>query len=235
MRPVFRRLLWAAIVILVAGALGLWLLERAAQHVPDFYQQALAEQFTPQYLRQTSDQLERQVLELHNHARREGHWEAEFTEQQLNAWLAADLERKFSQTLPRGVRDPRVKISPDHIQLACRYEDEHWQLVLSLTVAVFLTDTPNELAVRIREVRAGRVPLPLKQVLDAVTTQARQRALPLRWSQEQADPIALIQIPTQAEQHRGREMILESVSLRDGSVLVTGRTGRALSDQRRTP
>ena len=227
MRPVFRRLLWAAIVILVAGALGLWLLYRATQHVPDFYQQAVAEQFAPQYLRQTCDQLERQVLELHNHARREGSWEAKFTEQQLNAWLAVDLERKFSQILPRGVRDPRVKISPDNVQLACRYKDEHWQVVLSLTVAVFLTDTPNELAVRIREVHAGRVPLPLKQVLDEVTTQARQRALPLRWSQEQADPVALIQIPTQAEQNRGREMILESISLRDGSVLVTGRTGRA--------
>lgn len=214
-------------MILVAATLGLWLLYRATQHVPDFYQQALAEPSTPQHLRQTSDQLERQVLDLHNHARREGPWQAEFTEQQLNAWLAADLERKFPQTLPQGLREPRIRISPDAVQLACRYADEHWQVVLSLTVAVFLTDTPNELAVQIREVHAGRVPLPLKNVLEQVTTEARRRALPLRWSQDKADPVALIQIPTQAAQNRGREMIVESISLRAGSVLVTGRTGRA--------
>jgi hypothetical protein len=99
--------------------------------------------------------------------------------------------------------------------------------VISLAAEVYLTDEPNEVAVRIREVRAGRLPLPLKGVLDRVTAQARDRNLPLRWTQHDADPVALIPIPVEHEQYRGHQLLLDAVSLGDGSLLLTGHTERA--------
>jgi hypothetical protein len=79
---------------------------------------------------------------------------------------------------------------------------------------------------RIREVRAGLVPIPLKKVLDEVSRQAQQRGLPLRWSQEQADPVALIQLPLRDAALPHREIRLESVTLHDGEVVVQGHTER---------
>jgi hypothetical protein len=225
-RRLWRRLLWAALALLLVLAVALWLLYRATQQVPEFYQQALAASLPPAQLRAASDQLERQALELHNGARRLGRWQAVFTAQELNAWLAADLPQKFPQALPAGARDPRVQITPQHLQFACSYATEHWQTVVSVTAEVHLTDTPNELAVRIREVRAGRVPIPLKKVLDEVSRQAQQRSLPLQWSQEQADPVALIQLPLRDAELPHREIRLESVTLRDGEVVVQGQTER---------
>jgi hypothetical protein len=225
-RPLWRRLLWAALALLLLLAVALWLLYRATQQVPEFYQQALGTSLPPTQLRAASDQLERQMLELHNDARRLGRWQAVFTVKQLNAWLAADLPQKFPQAMPAGARDPRVRITPQQIHFACSYATEHWQTVVSVTGEVRLTDTPNELAVRIREVRAGRVPIPLKRVLDEVSRQAQQRGLPLQWSQEQADPVALIQLPLRDAELPHREIHLESVTLRDGAIVVQGHTER---------
>ena len=171
-RKALRILLGVCLTLLVLTGIGLWLVYRATQHVPEFYQQALATPLPPQQLRQTSDQFERQVLELHNDARHSGRWEAAFTAEQVNAWLASDLERKLPHTLPGGLRDPRVKISPQGVQVACQYNDGRWHTVISLAAEVYLTDTPNEIAVRLRELRAGRLPLPLKGVLDRLTAQA---------------------------------------------------------------
>jgi hypothetical protein len=221
---VLRKLFWFAIAVSILGMLGLWLAYRATQQVPEFYREVLATPLTPPELRRTGDALEREILELHNDARREGRWEAIFAEPAINAWLAADLERKFPESLPPEVRDPRVRITAQNIQLACRYETEHWQTVVSVTADVYLTKVPNELAVRIREVHAGQLPLPLKKVVEEVSRQAARHGVPLRWSQEQADPVALVPLQFLDDEHPDRLIHLESLTLRDGEVVLQGRT-----------
>ena len=97
----------ALLLLLVLGGLMLY---QATRYVPDFYQQAL--EVNPQQQAAAGDELERQVLELHNEIQDAGRWQAVFDEDQINGWLASDLKEKFSDSLPAGVSAPRVAIAP---------------------------------------------------------------------------------------------------------------------------
>src|SRR5687768_11397356 len=83
----------AAVVLIIALALTGFSVYRAAQHVPRFYEEALA--VDPVEQRQAGEELERLALDLHNEVQRAGDWEAVFSEDQINGWLAVDLEEKF--------------------------------------------------------------------------------------------------------------------------------------------
>lgn len=224
MRRFLRILVWIVVVLVVVCGVTAYLLYRGTQKVPDFYREAMATQLTPQKQQEIGRQLERQAAELHNEVRREGPWEAAFADEQVNAWLAVDLGEKLPSTLPEGVSDPRVKISPDRIQTACKYETDGFSTVVSLETDVYLTDKPNQVAVRIRNVRAGSVPLPFRGLLDQVADSARRNGVDLRWSQQDGDPVALIQIPNRQQQDPPREIHVESLEVRDGEIHLAGRT-----------
>ncbi len=224
MRRFLRILIWTVIVLLVVCGLTAFFVYRGTQKVPEFYQEAMATPLTPQKQEQLGQQLEREAAQLHNQVRREGRWEATFTEEQINAWLAVDLAEKLPSTVPSGVSDPRVKISPDRIQTGCKYETKRFSTVVSLETDVYLTDNPNQVAVRIHNVRAGSIPLPLRGLLEQVANSARQNGVDLRWSQQDGDPVALIQVPLRQQE---REISVESIEVRDGEIALVGRTKTA--------
>ena len=212
--------------LLVAAVLVL-LVYRGTQHVPDFYIDVLNSELTPQEQAKLGDDFEREALELHNDAKRVGAWEAVFSEDQVNAWLANDLPRNHPRALPSEVSDPGVKISPDQVQVGCMYSGEPIGAVISLSADVYLTDKPNQLAIQVHSVRAGRVPLPLKNFMDRVSEATRTSGLQLVWSRKDGDPVALIQIPSQVDRKTGRKIRVETLELRDGEVYVAGRTDRS--------
>jgi len=206
----------------VAITIALALIYRAAQHEPEFYQQALNVESTRQV--EAGEQLEQHVLELHNNARRQGRWEAEFTEAEINGWLASDLPDKFPGLLPRGVIDPRVAIDPEAVQIACRYKNGKVNSVISFSLGISLTTESNTLAVRVSKVRAGALPVPLTRFLGNISAAAGKADIPLRWSQTNGDPVALVTVPHQHEDYAHREVYVESIELRDGVVYLAGRT-----------
>jgi hypothetical protein len=227
MRRFLRILVWTAVILIVVISLTVFFLYRGTQKVPDFYLEAIGTELTPQKQKEIGRQLERQAAELHNDVRREGRWEAAFTDEQVNAWLAVDLPEKLPATVPSGVSDPRLKISPDLIQAACKYDTNGFSSVVSLETDVYLTDKPNQIAVRIRRVRAGVVPLPLRGLLDQVADSARRNGIDLRWSQQDGDPVALIQVPARQKKHPRREIVVESLEVREGEIYLSGRTETA--------
>lgn len=213
---------------MIAGCgIAACVLYRGMQHVPDFYNEAMNVSVSTQRQQELGQQFERLVAELHNDARREGRWEAVLTDEELNAWLAADLPDKFPDAMPAGTGDPRVKVTPERIQIACKYESEWLSAIVSMEVDVYLTDKPNEVAVEIGGVRGGWVPLPYKPLLDRVTNAARRSGIPLRWAGLEGDPVALVRVPAHHKQLGDRELCLETLELRDGAVYLAGRTERS--------
>jgi hypothetical protein len=210
------------ILLLTAGGIALFLGYRATQQVPDFYGQAI--QLEPEVQQEAGDVLEQHVLQLHNEVRQSGRWEAVFTDQQINGWLAYDLPEKFADVLPPGVSDPRVVIEDRQARIACRYDAKRFRSVISLDLEIHLTEEPNVLAVRIHQARAGLLPLPLKRFLDEITAQAGTADVIVRWSQDDGDPVALVTVPTRHDQYPRREVHLETVELRDGEVYLAGRS-----------
>ncbi len=84
---------------------------------------------------------------------------------------------------------------------------------------------PNVIACRLRRARAGRLPLPLGQVLDTVTEAARRMDLPLRWAQTDGDPVALVTVFPDREDKQ--LTTLRTLELLDGEIYVAGTTDQA--------
>jgi hypothetical protein len=224
--------MWRVLLLCAAGLVGVLsvigvVLYRGTQHVPAFYEQSLSAHRVRSEQVQLGDQFEREVLELHNQTVRVGQWQSVFTEQEVNAWLAVDLVENHPRALPPDLNEPRVKISAGQLQLACRYQSDPLSTVISIQAEAYLTERPNQVAVRIRSVRAGWIPLPLKQFLDRITQVARDNGLPLLWSQQEGDPVALFQIPSSYEGLSGKHLRIETLELREGELYLAGHTERA--------
>lgn len=212
----------ALFVLAVTSVVLLFGAYQARQHVPEFYRMAL--EVEPVIGDTSGDQLEKQALMLNNKVRRDGQWQAIFTDQQINGWLATDLVEKFPDALPDFARNPRVAIAKDRVRIACQYYDgPTMKTVVSVDVDAFLTDQPNEVALRIRKTRAGAIPLPLSFLLDYVSDAARRSEIPLRWVQSDGDPVALVNVPADLIDPE-KEIQLESVELRQGELFLSGRT-----------
>jgi len=116
-----------------------------------------------------------------------------------------------------------VAIDPQAIHLACSYRGRSGNCVLSVTVEPSLPE-PNKLAIRIRSVRAGLLPLPLNEVLGMLSKAAVKMGLELRWRYDRGDPAAVISIlpPRDAD---NRKVRIESLRLAEGEIYLAGTTG----------
>src|SRR5205085_5179217 len=115
---------------------------------------------------------------LANDVRKRGQWQATFTAEQINGWLAVDLVKNYPEVLDSDVKDPRVAIAPRQATVAAKYTSAEQQAVLSINFDVYLSD-PNVIAVRILSARAGLLPVPLSRVLEAISELAIDADLPL--------------------------------------------------------
>lgn len=217
-----RLALAVAVALAIVLAVSLWGVYQASQQVPQFYEQALAA--PPETQVAAGQALERQAASLNNQVRRPGRWEARFTQDQINGWLAVDLPKKFPGSLPRGVTDPRVAVSPDEIQLAVKWQQGNTSAVLSAAGDVYLTEEPNQIAVRVVAVRAGALPVPLARFLDEIAERAASSGLPLEWTEIEGDPVALIKLPLDREEFRGKQLLVEELRLEEGAIVVAGKT-----------
>jgi hypothetical protein len=221
-RKRLRYLLIGVVTVFGLLAVVVAVLYQAAQREPVFYQEALL--IEPAHQEEAGDSLEQNVLELHNEVRESGTWEAVFTDEQINGWLAADLPSKFPNVLPAGTQEPRVKIDPEFVRVACRFDNGKIGTVVSFAIDVDLTTETNTLAVRVSKLRAGALPVPLKQILDKITSAAGRGDIPLRWRQVEGDPVALVTVPVTHDDYAHREIYVDSVELRDGEVYLAGHT-----------
>ena len=212
----------AAIVVvgllLAAGGTAL-LVYRATQQVPAFYEEALARE--PQAAMQANDEYLQQVTALASDLQRPGEWQAVFTAEQINGWLAVDLVSNYPDLLPEEIQAPRIAIADKQATVACRIVRGDKSTVFSLSLDVYLSE-PNVLALRLRSARAGALPMPLAKVLDALTEAARHADVPLQWRQNAGDPVALVSLAQARD--AGEFGQIDCVELRDGALWISGHT-----------
>ena len=227
--PKLARRIFAGVGIALAAAglialAALW----AARQTPDFYRRSLAQPLGEQAV--GSERLEQQALALHNQLHREGRFEVRFTEDEINAWLASELPEKFPRLLPAAFSDPRVAMQSGLLRLAVRYQRGNIDTVLSLAAEAYLTEEPNEIAIRISAVRAGLLPVPIGSLLNDIERRATRAGFALRWSEDGGDPVGLVRIPNEIEPKQDddtpQRFTLEEVRLEAGELVVIGRTDK---------
>jgi hypothetical protein len=194
----------------------------AAQQAPAFYAQALAQDAGSS--QKASDIMLRQTAALVNDLRRPGQWQAMFTAEQINGWLAYDVRKNHSHLFPPDISDPRVALGNDRLQIAFRWQRPGWSTIVSMEAELYLQEV-NVVAIRIRNARAGKLPLPLGSLLNDVAASAREIGLEIDQEQIDGDPLLLVTLPS-AYDNAGKQLSLESLELHDGELYVAGRSQR---------
>jgi hypothetical protein len=223
-RWVFRLASLGLLVGLFLGCLAYWALHQT-QAVPDFYEQAVLH--PPQNTAQIRQAMEAEVQHLQRSVQRTGSWSATFSDEEINAWLETALSAVFPKLLPHGVSDPRVMVEEDRLLAAARYQDQRIETVVSCELRVTLTDEPNIMAVRIENLRAGALPLPLGRFVKKISHEVSKSDIEVRWDQEEGNdtPVALVTVPSEHESYVRKPVIFESVELRAGELTLAGHTG----------
>jgi len=212
-----RRLLVGLLLVIAMIGLGMyWGLD----YEPTFYRQEVA--VSPEVQKEASDQLLSTASALASAARRQGAWSAELTDEQINGWLAVDLPVNHGDLLPKALAEPRVRLKPHELMIACRYETGGVTTVLSLETDVYMAE-PNVIAIRFRRLRSGAIPMPKSTILDALSALADDMNLRLTWTQAENDPVALVELPP-LKRDRNVEYHLDTFELREGSVYFAGKT-----------
>ena len=186
---------WLLISALACAALAVaaWVgVRKALHHQPSFYVRALS--LAPEAVEAAGDELEKDLLSLHNQVRHEGSWHVAFAEAELNGWLAADLPNKFPKLLPKQVSNPRIALRDDELLIAFQNETKGGPMVVSVAVQISTTAYTNEVALRVKRARIGALPLPLSRLIQQVSNASRKSGVKLRWTEQGGDPVALLTI-----------------------------------------
>jgi hypothetical protein len=210
--------LLAACVLLVLG--GVYY---AARQVRPFYRQALG--LEPEVLERGSRELESRATALYSDARQGGKWHALFTAEQINGWLATQLAENQDADAPSNIRDPRVAISPEVLRLGFQTYSGGVETVISVDASVFVTDD-GAVAVRLMSVRAGALPLPVMQLADEIAATCERLALPVRWTQQDGQPIAIVELHSDPSTEE-RQFFIDTIEFSEGEMYVAGHTQMA--------
>lgn len=210
-------LLGSLAMLVIAVPAILW---AGLSYQPDFYRD-LTEKPSEQRL-EKAEKFVAQSLRLRNDIVNEPRWEAVFTDEEVNAWLAEDLVTHFADQIPPGVHDPRVVFEDDRLTLAFRMEEGAFQSVVWVVIGVAVPK-PNELALSIEKIRAGVLPVPAEQILDEISEFARTRGIDVVWTREQGLPVATIRYTPDTKRS---DVILELVELRQGQIRLWGKSQR---------
>jgi hypothetical protein len=214
-RVALAAVLLLALVVIVAAV---WLYY-ALCSIPQFYREALA--LSDAELEHSSREMLHRSAALSNDLKRVGNWEAVFTDQQINGWLAVDIPKNHPDLLPPEVSSARVMIAEGTVHAAAKF-DGQISAIISIEADIRLT-APNELALRIKKARVGDVPWPLDDVIEQATIAASQWGIQIEQTQSDGDPVLLLKVPAELRdgQHR---MLIERFELRDGEVYLAGQT-----------
>ena len=213
-----------AIIAIVSLGVASWAMQQT-QHVPEFYTRATKQ--LPPDLIAASQRLEQDVEQLQNAASQLGSWQATFSDDQINAWLAQQFPEEFPQMLPAGVEDPRIVIEEGRVLAAARFTNSRIDTVVSFELKVELTEHANVLAVRIEQLRAGSLPLPLQSFLRGISREAAKGDIAVVWDMDDTGPVALVTVPSEHPKFATSPVIIESLVLQGGYLALAGHTGPA--------
>jgi hypothetical protein len=202
----------------------------AAQQVRPFYVQAL--EIKPEVLERGSRELESRATALYSDARRRGQWQAQFTSEQINGWLATQLAVNKDAQVPTNIRDPRVAITKDALTLGFRTSSGGVETVVSVDANVFLTDE-GSVAIRLLSVRAGALPLPVMRLADELATACQRLSLPVRWTQQNGEPVALVEMHSDGDAD-DPQLFIDTIELGESELYVAGHTELASNDNEPT-
>lgn len=215
-----RRLIATAAVLSILSVvipIAAW---RSLTYQPPFYRKLSG--MDREIRRVEADRFVNQTFQLRNDIANEHRWEASFTDEEVNAWLAEDLVTHFADFLPEGVHDPLVVFDLDRVTLAFKLERGPFTSLVWAVARVQVSDD-NTVALTLEKIRAGAVPVSPEEVVAPIIRQAKAYGLDVDWRYVDDEPVALIRYSPTPD--RG-DVVLERVVLFEGRLYLSGRSDR---------
>ena len=161
---------------------------------------------------------------LHAAVREVGRWEGDFSEREVNAFLALDLPRNHAALLPDWCREPRVEFLPGGLRAALRVGRGVLAATLWIDAEVTLQG-PNQLRVVVTRTRLGILPLPAGPLLAAMARRLEGLGAVAEIRRGGARNVLVVYIPS-ALGPGGASHWLEAIRLAAGEIAVAGETRR---------
>ncbi|WP_406700719.1 hypothetical protein V5E97_18165 [Singulisphaera sp. Ch08] len=206
------------VAALVAVPVVIWV---SLTHQPDFYRAIV--QVPRERQEAEARRFVTQSLQLRNDIINEPTWEAIFTDQEVNAWLAKDLVTEFADQLPPEVHEPRIVFGVDRITLAFELDQGPVRSVIWVVARPQIPE-PNVLELTFEKIRAGVLPVPAEQVIDRIVNHARAQGLDVRRELADGLPVVIVRYTPHSERD---DVLLEQVQIREGEIRLAGRSNRA--------
>jgi hypothetical protein len=164
-----------------------------------------------------------QSLQLRNDICNEPTWEAVFSDEEVNAWLAEDLITHFADQLPPEVDEPRLLFELDRITLAFQLRQRGIHSVITV-VARPRVPEGNTVELTLEKIRAGILPVPADNFLDRIIDYARTHGVDVQWSRKDGYPVVVMRYTPNLDREDVR---LEEVQIGNGQIRLAGRSDRA--------
>jgi hypothetical protein len=127
-----------------------------------------------------------------------------------------------ASVVPTNIRDPRVAITKDAFTLGFRTTSGGVDTVVTVDASVFLTEE-GSVAIRLMSVRAGALPLPTMRLADQLAAACQKLTLPVRWTQQDGEPVALVETHNAPDADHSR-FFIDTIELGESELYVAGHT-----------
>ena len=213
-RSVLGLLAVGGLLVVSCAAIGLhW----AANQRPDFYQEALAKSPPAAVREKAARQFAEQTAQLVRDLQYSPAWEQEFTQTQVNAWLAEEMPKRYGDKIPRGVSDPRVEFVDGTIRIGFQLTSKRFDGVVSLELRPTVPE-PNRLAITVESLYAGLLPLAPVSFTDDVSRQLDRYNVEHEWRVEEGLHVLYATVvPT-----RGDRPVLEEIAVDNEKLRIAG-------------
>jgi hypothetical protein len=159
-----RRILVVLLVSLVVVAGGLYSTYQATQQAPEFYTTVVATPVAQSNAPPIREVAEEQIEKAETAAKAKSNWRFEFTQDQINEFLAKDLPELSPHVLPPNLKDPRIKIEDGKAMLGCQYDSERFKAVLWLETEAIVSEDGKAIKLIPKNAGAGMLPMPLSRL-----------------------------------------------------------------------
>jgi hypothetical protein len=210
----------AASALLVFGGGGT--LALLVFHEPSFYLRAVPDPGVER--KQRSGRFIQEFVRFTQDVRHYAEWSATFDEACINSYF----EEQFVQSgvaervLPDKVSAPRIAIEPDRLRLGFRYGRGALSTVISIDMGIWLVNKePNVIALELRGLRAGALPISAQSLLEQLSEVARQSHIDVTWYRYQGNPVALLRFQPSQDRPSIR---FEQLAFGDRSIGIRGRS-----------
>jgi len=151
---------------------------------------------------------------------RKQHWETELTEDEINGYLAIEVPRLLPQLSSSGIKNPRISLRDDNLEIACQIEHGMVSGVLNLGLDIQFPQ-PNRCVILFQKAYVGLVPFSRETVRDTFASGLKGGGRTMESAAIQGDPALVIELGNDLKNPEFA-LILREIRPTNGSLSISG-------------